>query len=570
MPTVELRDYQNEAVSKLMLAHQRRVNGTLIAGVGAGKTTILAEWMRQVRTQSPDERTLIVVHRHELVTQIIERLIAHGSIPAADIGMLGGGTVEAKRPITVAMIQSLTAKNVAKLLASGYITNVVIDEAHHAVGDNTYGAMLDGLDKNAPTGVKVLRLGITATPKRHDEKGLDTVFRQAVNRPNSSVIHYNIPTADLIQKGWLCKPVRLLHQTGVDTNEVRTNSQGDFSQKGLSEKLNASNWVEKTQQAYHKHAKAVGKTIVFMPTVASSIALAQALQADGVRAGHVDGTTDAGERKTIVDAYRKGEIDVLINVAVFTEGFDVPDTRCVILARPTRSQPAYEQMVGRGLRLAEGKEYALIIEMKVNDHKLAKASDLFGIMVPCRGCDNEFMHGTAVCPHCGRENRPSVRQMQLAHLSLLPESIQTVASENSWPYYVGADGALSYLDGFGVTYLAVPIGDSGEYTLYRCAKESDSDKAPVARPLGVHRRADIEAQLTRTSKMTTTSPTWQKMLQEEASERQLWMLKKLGAEVTVEALPEQLSKADCVTLIAHYMAVRDVQKALSATPITTL
>jgi hypothetical protein len=154
---------------------------------------------------------------------------------------------------------------------------------------------------------------------------------------------------------------------------------GDFNSGALGAAMSAAMAPQRIVDAWREHAKG-RPTVAFLPTVAVSIEQAQAFNDAGAVALHLDGTTPAGEREAALAAFRAGEIEILCNVGLFTEGTDLPSISCVILGRPTSSTSLYQQMVGRGLRLHPGKRDCVILDVTgvTGRHKLATLASLSG------------------------------------------------------------------------------------------------------------------------------------------------------------------------------------------------
>lgn len=359
MPTYELRPYQREAIDKLIEGWRTRQNRlAVVLPTGAGKTVVFAALIRRAL---PDihGRALVIAHREELITQAAEKIRA----VAPDLRI---GIVKAERDehhdadVIVASIQTLASPRRREAIEN--IGLVIVDECHHAAAP-TYIETLEHF--GAYRGVPVA--GFTATLTRRDG-GLAEVWQDVV---------YRLDILDLIGAGHLCDVRGKRVVVGdLDLDSVKTNA-GDLQDGQLGEALEASGAAGIVANAYLEHA-AERPGVIFTPTVSSAQAMSDAMNAAGIPTATVWGGMAKDERAATLDRYRAGDLQVLSNCMVLTEGFDAPHTSCAVIARPTKSPGLYVQMAGRALRLFEGKKDALILDVMgaSTRHKLASIVDL--------------------------------------------------------------------------------------------------------------------------------------------------------------------------------------------------
>lgn len=365
---VILRGYQQELVNgalSLWRAGRRRI--AMVMATGGGKTpTAMTIADLSLSAGWP---VLWLAHRTELIDQAMDK--AEQVAPGRRIGRLQGTAKQYRAEIVVGSIQTASTRSTLALLKTRRWGLIVIDETHHATAD-TYMRVLRELGAYEESGPLVL--GVTATLDRADGRALGEVFEDVVD-PKIGLI-------DLIRhpEGPYLVPPRGVRVkiAELDLGRVRRVA-GDFNSGALGAAMSAAMAPQRIVDAWTEHAKGC-PTIAFLPTVALSIEQAQAFNDAGIRAVHLDGTTPAGERATALDAYRRGEIVVLCNVGLFTEGTDLPSTSCVILGRPTSSSTLYQQMVGRGLRLHPGKAFCWILDVTgvTGRHRLATLASLGG------------------------------------------------------------------------------------------------------------------------------------------------------------------------------------------------
>jgi superfamily II DNA or RNA helicase len=366
---------------------------------GGGKTTIFSDLL--VQTVNPDfQRALVFAHTQEIIHQIAERVSNqygeilrpyYGPRFLPGIGVVMGTNDSPDARIVIATRQSLHRKRLERVLTEGPFDVVIIDEGHHVAPDNTYHDILKTLRAANPD-VKVC--GFTATPKRTDKKGLGVVFTK---------ICFSWTILDGIKGGYLAPATRIKIKTGVDVNAVKT-SKGDYDQKQLISVLDASNWIALAIEAYTDYADD-RQTLAFFPKVEMSREFVRRLRESGIPAEHIDANTPKDERADMLRRYQRGDVRVVSNMGVLTEGFDAPQTGAILMARPTRSETLFTQIIGRGLRQFPGKADCRIIDLTVVDTKVLDVGTVLGQMVDCANadCRAQFWKGLKHCPKCGAE-----------------------------------------------------------------------------------------------------------------------------------------------------------------------
>lgn len=334
-----LRPYQETAIRRVYarLAEGRRAP-LLVAPTGAGKTVMAARIIEDFARRGI--RTLFVAHRTELIEQPSRKLdecgIEHGIIKAG----LDRGT--RREMVQVASVQTYVARE--KYLKHNFGL-IIIDESHHAAA-TTYQRVLDA-NGRPPV------IGLTATPYRTDGKGLCDVF---------DALEVVTTTAQLMRDGYLV-PVKLYRGTlPIELRGIKTVA-GDYDEGELGAamarpKLIGHALAEYTRLAYGRRA------IGFCVNVAHSKACAEAFNAAGIVAEHIDGLMARAERAAILRRYHEGRTLVVFNCGVLTEGYDESRIEAVLGLRPTKSRGLWRQIVGRGLRLCPelGKQHCAILD----------------------------------------------------------------------------------------------------------------------------------------------------------------------------------------------------------------
>ena len=326
-----LRDYQIDICSRVSEAFEHHRSVMVQMPTGTGKTVVLAELVKRLKMKNEGLKILIVAHRRELVEQIkatIKRMKMDS------------------RNITVESIQTISRR----IDALDFIPSlVVIDEAHHALA-KTYKMMWDAWPD-------ARFLGLTATPCRLNGKGFAALFDVLVQS-------WDIPT--FIKEKWLSTyDFVSIKSDGVTQRLIdslqKRGADGDYQNKEMDMLLNKRPSIERLYQSFEEYGKD-RKGIVYAINISHAKKIMELYQEHGIKAVAIDSKTPAAQRQADIEAFKNGDIQVLVNVDIFSEGFDCPDVEFVQLARPTLSLAKYLQMVGRGLRVAKGKKNCVIID----------------------------------------------------------------------------------------------------------------------------------------------------------------------------------------------------------------
>jgi DNA repair protein RadD len=191
---------------------------------------------------------------------------------------------------------------------------------------------------------------MTATPCRTDGRGLGNTFETMIQCPQ---------VEELIELGYLVG-TKVFAPSTPDLQGVHTR-QGDYVQEELARRVDRAELVGDIVSHWHRLADR-RKTVVFATNVSHSIHLKDEFIRSGVKAEHIDGSTPKDERDEILARLSAGDLELVSNCMVLTEGWDQPDVSCIVLARPTKSMGLFRQMVGRGLRPYEGKDHCLVLD----------------------------------------------------------------------------------------------------------------------------------------------------------------------------------------------------------------
>ena len=339
MKEIKLFDYQEDMKERIEKA--LRLHRSVMAQMptGTGKTYLLTAVIDSFVSNNPKENVWIVAHRRELVSQIDETVRKFHSYSASN---------------TSSLLSSVKAMSIQWLMRHYDEIEeepgmIVIDEAHHALA-KTYKEMWERFP-NAKF------LGLTATPCRLNGKGFTDLF---------DVLVQSWAVPEFISKGRLATyDFVSIKSDGVTQRLIdslqKRGADGDYQNKEMDMLLNKKPSIERLYRSLEEFGKD-RKGIVYAINISHAQKITKLYQEHGVKAIAIDSKTPAMERQQDIEAFKKGDIQVLVNVDIFSEGFDCPDVEFVQLARPTLSLAKYLQMVGRGLRVAKGKKNCVIID----------------------------------------------------------------------------------------------------------------------------------------------------------------------------------------------------------------
>lgn len=404
-----LRPYQEKMVADIRQHWMAGTHRVLVtAPTGAGKTHIIAHATKEVLARG--RKVGIVVHRRELLRQAVQAVTNYGVSPTAPGLFIG-------------TIQGLRRRPIEPL------DMLVVDEAHLALA-RTWTEFVA-----AQGGAYVI--GLTATPYRLDGRGLDELFGALVVGPS---------VRDLVAQGQLV-PARTFAPDVPDMSGVQTTA-GDWDRDGVAQQMMRPQIVGSIVEHYRRLA-AGRQTLCFGTTIEHSKMLCESFRAAGVLAEHIDGTMPTKKRDEIVSAFRAGIGEILTSCNVLSEGLDVPQIGCIILARPTQSEVIYRQQIGRGSRACEGKDDLIILDHAGNAlrHGLYADEKHFTLegtrnsakqrqaptdsVRQCLSCYGVYESSEPRCPYCGIA--PPVKQRRTREIAgQLVELTESGKLEAGW------------------------------------------------------------------------------------------------------------------------------------------
>lgn len=351
-----LHDYQTEALNKVKEKLAKHNRAILVAPCATGKTYMFSYLCHEIA--GTGQQSLIIVHRDELVKQTLEKLEIAGFNQSMLDFEKGKQHINFEADVAVVSLQSIY-KN--PRMANSRINSlleylprlgiVVYDECHHARAEATYDMLLYLLSMRPNAKL----LGVSATPYRADVLELDEVFGE----PEETWV--SLDRDELVIQGYLA-PFKHTYLEVLDDKEIENLNivMGDYELDALSRLINIEKVNEVIADTVLARKNVPG--VVYACNILHAENLLKEIQARGVSAALVTGSTPANERRDIIESFGT-KIMCIINVMVLTEGYDAPNMQYLILARPTRSAVLYEQITGRVARIAPGKGFGEVIHL---------------------------------------------------------------------------------------------------------------------------------------------------------------------------------------------------------------
>lgn len=413
---INLRPYQESALNEIMVRLTSKPEVLLQASTGAGKTIIFSEIIKRWITQYPKMSIAVIAHRQELVAQAVDKLFQvwpegrqYVSVACASLGK-----VKINRPVIIGSVQTL-ATNTRLSKLSNPIHLLIIDEAHRippVENGGQYHTLINHLRTINP---KMRILGVTATPFRLNH---GFIFGQECRAGQSNVftsLDHKIGLDDLTSAGYLAPRKEMEKSLGADLKGVKI-SNGEYDTCDLSSLMTKNVYIKSAVETYQKYGEGRDKVLVFAVSIEHAKLLAEEFNRAGYEAEAIHSLMNKSLRKNILNRFDNGTLRVLVNVEILTEGWDSPRINAIMMCRPTQSPALFVQMIGRGTRLAPGKNDLLVLDL-VENYARHGDPDNPVVDIPvaktpkeekkpkkekeCPACGNIIAYQAMECPECG-------------------------------------------------------------------------------------------------------------------------------------------------------------------------
>jgi DNA repair protein RadD len=405
---MQLRYYQQEAVDAICkYLREQDGNPCVEIPTGAGKSLILSSLIQRWLSRKPDVKVLVLAHRKELVEQNVAEFATLCPSVQTGVYCAGLGRKDGEMNITFAAIDSLY-KHPSRVFAPHV---VIVDECHLiSPKDGTkYQKLLANFRNRNP---KVRVVGLTATPYRMDSGNIchdDFILNEIV---------YRADVGKLIDEGFLSQ-IRAKLQPSPDTSNVRKNGKGDYVTASLASVVDVPKVVQSAVKEAVRIIEAENRkgVMFFCVNQEHSEHVSACLATHGIHAPVVTAKTPASERDHIVAKFKNRALRCIVNIDVYTTGFNAKHVDCIVMLRPTLSKGLYSQILGRGLRIHPDKQDCLVLDFAGNIERHGPIDCLSGDRVrmhKCGGCGDSFAFPLGKCPHCDtpipKEKREAVEK----------------------------------------------------------------------------------------------------------------------------------------------------------------
>jgi DNA repair protein RadD len=437
--SISLRPYQQAAIEALYdYFSANSGNPLIVMPTGTGKSVVIATFIREAIAAYHDTRVLVLTHVRELIQQNFLAMMRVWPQAPAGIYSAGLSRRDIRAQILFAGIQSIHrhARQVQRC------DLVLIDEAH-LLGRNDssmYRSFLKELNEINAGLLKVI--GFTATPYRLDSgllhEGKDRLFTD---------IAYEVPILHMIEQGYLCPVVPKQTKTQLDVSGVGTRG-GEFIAKELEAAVDRDDITRAAVREIVQHGADRGSWLVFCSGVDHAHHVRDAIREHEISCETITGETPTPERDAIINAFKTGRLRCITNANVLTTGFDAPGVDMIALLRPTKSVGLYVQMIGRGMRLAEGKDDCLVLDFAGNTQRHGPIDMVDGRKSKS---DKTGEPPTKVCPECGTITAINTQQCKECGFVFPPREIK-VSSTAADDALLSTQLKTTWCDVTGISY----------------------------------------------------------------------------------------------------------------------
>lgn len=397
-----LRPRQQEFVDKSVKALKAYGNTLGVAPTGSGKTIMLSAVIGELIKSNPNLKVCVLAHRDELTAQNTDKFTKINQ--DISVSVFNSRTKSWEGQVTFAMVQTLCKRHNLRQMPK--LDLLVIDETHHITADSYLRVLDYARSLNSDLSV----FGVTATPERGDKSNLGQVFSNCCDQ---------IKIGELIASGHLVKPKTWIIDTGGTQEKLQAlkiRKGGDYNDSEVSSILDHEPLNSEVVRHWHEKA-GDRKTIVFCSDSSHAKNVLQAYLNAGVKAGIVTCKSSYNEKQSVLDDLKSNKLQVVINVAVLTEGWDFPPISCVVLLRSSSYKSTMIQMIGRGLRTLDPSIYpdivkqdCIVLDFGISSilhgslEQAIELSDYQGVKI-CPSCQQKIVKKVVICPLCGSDTK---------------------------------------------------------------------------------------------------------------------------------------------------------------------
>jgi DNA repair protein RadD len=408
-----LRPRQIEFVEKSVAALKEHGNTVSVAFTGAGKTICLSAVIKKFASEKANLKTLVIAHRDEITYQNQDKFSRVA--PNIATSFFNGDCKDWSGQTVFGMVQSLSRENALEEMPAFDL--IVIDEAHHVTAE-TYRNVINRiteLNKN----VKIF--GVTATPMRGDKNNIGVIFSNCADQ---------ISLPELIGSGHLVPPVTYRIDTGETSEKLEAISLrkgSDYNDKEIADILDTVPLNTRVVEEWKAKA-GTRKTVIFCSDIKHATNVTNAFKRSGVKAELVTSLMTSESRKQVLQDIETDKVQVLVNVAILTEGWDYPPISCVVLLRCSSYKSTMIQMIGRGLRLIDASIYpndtktdCIVLDFGIStilhgnlEQEIKLKEELAKERDTCPDCKKKIPLSAEVCPLCNADIEEAEEQQKVA------------------------------------------------------------------------------------------------------------------------------------------------------------
>lgn len=483
---MELRPHQTDAIETMWAAIKKQINSLMVCPCSFGKSLVLAKLTQRLLEADPSYRVMYLVDREVLVSQLRDGIVAYCPELADKIGIVCASVTSSPchdQRITIASRQSV----VNHIAGIEPVQAIIADECHlyavprvNTAPDQFARIVLALREKNSRTRF----IGCTATPYRLSDGYIYGSHNKPGSLPYWEKIDYECKVAILLDGGYVSP---LIGKVAVSDSMVSDLSRvglvaGDYNIGQLDAMMTKDVYLTGAVDAWKAHLHDRKKTAMFCVSIEHAEAAAQAFSDNGIPAIAVHSKMSPVESFAAMESLKNGSYKVYTSVGKLTTGMDVPDIDAIILARPTKSTALAKQILGRGMRLHEGKENCYVIDMVGITNEFGTDLDRLRVVVPkiaddnlaqekslkkCVMCQTEMAVGAVECPECGYIYEVLLREAQAKELRDIEWARKTAPVEMGITY-VSAEVITSKKSGKRLLRLMF-TGDDNHWRPTRCS-----------------------------------------------------------------------------------------------------